>query len=107
MRLLTLADISVGTSISVVIGVILTGVISAVVVIHTMRPSDRGDAEERRVALDNRNLALRRIAAIYAPISFVSLAVVLIAGGSTSVVLSGMNAAIGITAVILTRRRAP
>jgi peptidoglycan/LPS O-acetylase OafA/YrhL len=102
--LLTVADISVGTSIAVVIGVILSGVISAVVVMRSMGPSDSADGEQRRVALDNRNFALRRIASIYSPISFVVFFVALVAGDATFVVLSAINAAVGVMALVLARR---
>jgi peptidoglycan/LPS O-acetylase OafA/YrhL len=101
--LLVSADIPPGTFVPVVIGVLLAGVISVYVVWREMRPTPAGDGLPTRT-LEERARALRRVAAIYSAITFLCFLVAVIAGGTASMVITGLNVGLGLLGLVLARR---
>jgi hypothetical protein len=88
-------------------GILIGGGISALVVWLQMKPtSGRSDEARQAIAPEDRYTAMERVAAVYTPISFLCFAVALVNGVTEFIVLSGINACLGLFAFVLARRAA-
>jgi hypothetical protein len=101
------ADISSGSYVPIVMGLLIGGAISAFVTWRAMSPtrvSHEPDFASPEDASRSRRDAMKRVASVYAPISFLCLAVAVVDGGATFPVLASINAGVGVVAVVLAWR---
>ena len=101
------ADISSGAYVPIVMGLLIGGAISAIVTWRAMSPtriSHESDFASAGDAIRSRRDAMKRVAAVYAPISFLCLGVAVVDGGATFLVLASINAGAGVVAIVLARR---
>jgi hypothetical protein len=101
--LLTAAALAPGTFVAVVIGGMLGGVISVLVVWREMAPTAEKKGSPSRDPATFA-MAMRRVAAIYLAIALLFLGVAIITGGATPMIVTALNLGVGLMGFVVARR---
>jgi hypothetical protein len=101
--LLSVADISSRTYAPVIVGLIFGFAITALVTWRGMAPDKTPPGSSTPL---DRPGAMKRIALIYAPISLLSFVVAVIDGGAAFILVTGLNAVLGVLSLLAAWRSA-